>query len=313
MDTGKILILTGNANPALAQKVALELKKPLTKADVIKFSDGEIFAQILDDVRGGDVFLIQPTCAPPNQNLMELLIMLDALKRASAIRVTAVLPYFGYARQDRKDRPRVPITAKLVANLITAAGADRVLTLDLHAHQIQGFFDIPLDHIYGVNVFIDHFKKQGLKNPVIATPDVGGIKMARGFAERMGADLAVVDKRRVNDRKTEVMNILGEVKDRDVVLVDDIVATAGSITEAAGALKSGGAKRVFAAATHGVLSGPAIERIESSPIEKVWVTDSIPLNGKRKHAKIEVVSIASLLAEAIKRIHREESISSLFQ
>ncbi len=313
MKAEKILVITGNANPALAKAIAKQLKLPLAKADIIRFSDGEIFTQIQDDVRGGDVFLIQPTCYPPNQNMMELLVMLDALKRASAVRITAVLPYFGYARQDRKDRPRVPITAKLVANLITAAGADRVLTLDLHAHQIQGFFDIPLDHIYGVNVFIDHIKKQRIKDPVIATPDVGGIKMARGFAERMGADLAVVDKRRIDDKKTEVMNILGEVVGRDVVLVDDIIATAGSITEAAAALKKAGAKRVFAAATHGVLSGPALERLEDSAIEKLWITDSIPMTEKRKHKKIEIVTIAPLLAEAIKRIHHEESISSLFR
>lgn len=311
MNHDKIIIITGNANPTLAKAIAKNLNLKLAKVDVKRFSDGEIFAQILDDVRGGDVFLVQPTCYPPNQNLMELLIMLDALKRASAVRVTAVLPYFGYARQDRKDRPRVPITAKLVANLITTAGADRVLTLDLHAHQIQGFFDIPLDHIYAINVFIEHFKKIGLKKPVIVTPDVGGIKMARGFAERMGTDLAVVDKRRIDDKQAEAMNVLGDIKGRDVVLVDDIVSTAGSLKEAAAALKKEGAKRIFAAVTHGVLAGPAFERLEESAIEKLWITDSIPLN--KKHKNIEVVTVSSLLAEAIRRIHKEESISSLFR
>jgi ribose-phosphate pyrophosphokinase len=244
--------------------------------------------------------------------MMELLVMLDALKRASADRVTAIMPYFGYARQDRKDRPRVPITAKLVANLITSAGADRVLTMDLHAHQIQGFFDIPLDHLYALPVFIDDAAFQKIADPVIVAPDVGALKMARGFATRLEADLAVVDKRRVDHQKTEVMNILGDVAGRNVIIVDDIIATAGSVTEAAAALKAQGANDVYAAITHGILSGPAIERLAASPIQKLWVTDSVLLTKEQQHPKIGVVSIAPLLAEAIKRIHRAESISSLF-
>lgn len=309
----RIILISGNANPVLAESIAKKLGQPLGKADVGSFSEGETRVQIMDDVRGADVFLIQPTGPPANQNLMELLIMIDALKRSSPRRVTAVIPYFGYARQDRKDKPRVPITAKLVANLITAAGADRVLTLDLHSHQIQGFFDIPLDHLYAVTVMIDHIKKQNLSNLVIATPDVGGIKMARGYAERLGADLAVVDKRRINDRDAEVMNILGDVKGRNVILVDDIAATAGSITEAAAALKKSGAVDVYGAVTHGILSGPAMERLEASPIKKLWMTDSIALPKERMHKKVEVISVDSLLAEAIRRIHEAESISSLFR
>lgn len=313
MHKDRLVLISGNSNPALAEAIAKELKIPLTKADVGSFSEGETRVQIMDDVRGGDVFLIQPTGPPSNQNMMELLIMLDAIRRASATRITAVVPYFGYARQDRKDRPRVPITAKLVANLMTTAGANRVLTLDLHAHQIQGFFDIPLDHLYAVNDFVEHIKKQNIKDLIVATPDVGGIKMARGFAERLGTDLAVVDKRRVDDRKTEVMHILGDIEGKNVIIVDDLVATAGSITEAATAMKAKGAKKIYAAITHPILSGPAIERLAASPIEKLWVTDSVPLRKEQRHKKIEVISVAGLLAEAIQRIHRSESISSLFR
>ena len=313
MTNEKVQLISGNANRLLAEAIAKHLKTPLIKADVGSFSEGETRVRILDGVRGCDVFLIQPTGPPSNQNLMELLVMLDALKRASTGRITAVIPYFGYARQDRKDQPRVPITAKLVANLITTAGADRVLTLDLHAHQIQGFFDIPLDHLYAGPVFIEHMKKQKLNNAVVATPDVGGIKMARGFAERLGTGFAVVDKRRIDDKKTVAMNVLGDVKGRDVILVDDIIATAGSITEAATALKAEGAKRIFAAVTHPILSGPAVERLADSPLEKLWVSDSIPLTKEQQHKKVEVISVAKLIAEAINRIHNSESISSLFR
>ncbi|MFC1620914.1 ribose-phosphate diphosphokinase [Candidatus Omnitrophota bacterium] len=307
-------IITGNSNTTLAKEIVKHLKMPLSKAIVTVFSEGEVFVKIEENVRGKDVFIVQSTCPPVNDNLMELLILLDALKRASAKRITAVLPYFGYARQDRKDQPRVPITAKLVANLLTTAGADRVLTVDLHAGQIQGFFDIPLDHLFAVNTFVNYFKKLKIKDLTVASPDVGGIKMARGYAKRLDAPLAIVDKRRISGEDTEVMNILGEeeIKGRHVLLVDDLVATAGSLVEAAGALKRAGAKDVYAAITHPVLSGPAIQRIEKSALKKLLVTNTIPVEDGKKHKKIKVLSIAPLLAEAIKRIHNEESVSCLF-
>ena len=307
-------IVAGNSNMALTKEIVKYLKMPLSKAIVTVFSEGEIFVKIEENVRGKDVFIVQSTCPPVNDNLMELLILLDALKRASAKRITAVLPYFGYARQDRKDQPRVPITAKLVANLLTTAGADRVLTVDLHAGQIQGFFDIPVDHLFAVNTFVSYFKKLKIKNITVASPDVGGIKMARGYAKRLDAPLAIVDKRRLSGDKAEVMNILGEedIKGRHVLIVDDLVATAGSLVEAAAALKKAGAKDVYAAITHPVLSGPAIQRIEKSVLKKLLVTNTIPVEDGKKHKKIKVLSIAPLLAEAIKRIHNEESVSCLF-
>ncbi len=309
---GEIKIFTGNANVDLAIKIAKYLGVPLGDALVGTFSEGEIRVKINEDVRGRDVFIVQPTCPPTNNNLMELLIMMDAMKRASARRITAVMPYFGYARQDRKDQPRVPITAKLVANILEAAGADRVLTMDLHASQIQGFFDIPLDHLFAVNVVVDYFKKKKMKNLVVVSPDVGGIRMARAYAKRLGANLAVVDKRRIDDKHTETMNILGEVKGMNVVVVDDLVATASSICEAAAALRKAGALRVFAAVSHPILSGPSIERIKKSPIEEFVITDSIPLGPDKKDAVFKVLSVSKLLGEAIKRIHEEESVSSLF-
>lgn len=305
-------IFTGNSNPALAKEIVKYLDMPLSKAFVSTFSEGEIRVKIEENVRGKDVFIIQSTCPPSNNNLMELLILIDALKRASAKRITAVLPYFGYARQDRKDQPRVPITAKLVANLITTAGADRVLTVDLHAGQIQGFFDIPMDHLYAVTTFVDYFKTLKVKNIVVVSPDVGGIKMARAYAKRLESPLAIVDKRRISAEDTEVMNILGEVKGKNALIIDDLVATAGSLVEAAAALKKAGAKDVYAAITHPVLSGPAIKRIESSFLKKLFVTNTIPVENGKKHKKIKVLSIAPLLAEAIKRIHSEESVSCLF-
>ncbi len=305
-------IFTGNANPKLAQEICKYLKIPLGDALVTAFSEGEIRVKINENVRGKDVFIVQPTCPPVNNNLMELLILIDALKRASAKRITAVLPYFGYARQDRKDQPRVPITAKLVANLITTAGVDRILTVDLHAGQIQGFFDIPMDHLYAVNVFVNHINAIKIKNIVIVSPDVGGIKMARAYAKRFETPLAIVDKRRVSTEDTEVMNILGDIKGKNVIIVDDLVATASSLVEAATALKKQGAKDIYAAITHPVLSGPAIKRISESPIKKLFVTNTIPVDDGKKHKKIEVLSIAPLLAEAIKRIHNEESVSCLF-
>lgn len=305
-------IFTGNANPKLAKEICKYLKMPLGDALVTTFSEGEIRVKINENVRGRDVFIIQPTCAPVNNNLMELLILIDSLKRASAKRITAVLPYFGYARQDRKDQPRVPITAKLVANLITTAGVDRVLTVDLHAGQIQGFFDIPMDHLYAVNIFVSHIKKIKLKDIVIVSPDVGGIKMARAYAKKFEAPLAIVDKRRISGEDTEAMNILGEIKGKNLIIVDDLVATASSLVEAAVALKKQGGKEIYAAITHPVLSGLAIKRINDSSIKKVFVTNTIPVENGKKHKKIEVLSIAPLLAEAIKRIHNEESVSCLF-
>lgn len=276
------------------------------------FSEGEIRIKIEENVRGKDVFVVQSTCPPPNKNLMELLILIDALKRASAKRITAVLPYFGYARQDRKDQPRVPITAKLVANLITTAGADRVLTVDLHAGQIQGFFDIPMDHLYAVTTFVGYFKALKVKNIVAVSPDVGGIKMARAYAKRLESPLAIVDKRRISPEDAEAVNILGEVRGKNALIIDDLVTTAGSLVEAAAALKKAGAKDVYAAITHPVLSGPALKRISSSPIKRLFVTNTIPVEDGKKHKKIKVLSIAPLLAEAIKRIHNEESVSNLF-
>ena len=305
-------IIAGNANPKLAKEICKYLKIPLGDALVTTFSEGEIRVKINENVRGKDVFIVQPTCFPVNNNLMELLILIDSLRRASAKRITAVLPYFGYARQDRKDQPRVPITAKLVANLITTAGVDRILTVDLHAGQIQGFFDIPMDHLYAVNVFVSHIKKIKIKDIVIVSPDVGGIKMARAYAKKFEAPLAIVDKRRISGEDTEAMNILGDIKGKNLIIVDDLVATASSLVEAAAALKKQGGKEIYAAITHPVLSGPAIKRINDSVIKKLFVTNTIPVENGKKHKKIEVLSIAPLLAEAIKRIHNEESVSCLF-
>ena len=309
----RLTIFTGNANPQLAEKICDYLGIELGKAVVDRFSEGEIRVKIEQNVRGNDVFVIQPTCPPPNENLMELLIMIDALRRASATRITAVIPYFGYARQDRKDQPRVPISAKLVANLITTAGANRVLTMDLHAGQIQGFFDIPLDHLFAVKIFVDHLKNiLDVSSLVVVSPDVGGIKMARAYAKRLGVPLAIVDKRRISIETAEVMNILGDVDGKDVCIVDDIIATGGSLIEAVQALKGKGARDVYATITHPVLSGPAIERLRKSEIKKLYVTDTIPIPKEKKIPKIEVLSVAELLGEAIKRIHKEESVSVLF-
>jgi ribose-phosphate pyrophosphokinase len=309
----KLAVFSGNAHPQLAKDICRCLKIKLSDATVTTFSEGEIRVKINENVRGKDVFVVQPTCPPSNDNLMELLIMIDALKRASAQRITAVMPYFGYARQDRKDQPRVPITAKLVANLLTVAGANRVLTMDLHAGQIQGFFDIPVDHLFSVNVFIEYFNKKKMKDVVVVSPDVGGIKMARAYAKRLGASLAIIDKRRESPEKTEVMHILGSVSGKNAIIVDDLIATGSSAIEAAETLKKAKAKSVIAAITHGVLSGPAIERIgKCKALEKLLITDSIPLDNHKVHPKIEVLSVAGLLCEAIKRTHNEESISCLF-
>ncbi|MBI3318090.1 MAG: ribose-phosphate pyrophosphokinase [Candidatus Omnitrophica bacterium] len=307
------VLVSGNAHPAFARSAAKALGVELCEALVGRFSEGEIRVKINQNVRGRDVFVIQPTCPPVNDHLMELLILLDALKRASARRITAVLPYYGYARQDRKDQPRVPITAKLVANLITVAGADRVLTMDLHAGQIQGFFDIPLDHLFAVNTFVDYFSKvKPLSDLVVVSPDVGGIKMARAYAKRLRASLAMVDKRRINHMEAEVMDIMGEVDGMNALIVDDLVSTAGSLVEAVRALKEAGAKEVYAAVTHAVLSGPARERLEASPLKELVVTDTIPIHEERRLPKIKVLSVAPLFAEAVRRIHQEESLSILF-
>lgn len=306
-----LLLFSGNSNPRLANDIAEYLDVRLGDIEVSRFSEGEIRVKINENVRGRDVFIIQSTCPPVNETLMELLIIIDAMKRASASRITAVIPYFGYARQDRKDQPRVPITAKLVANLITAAGTDRIITVDLHAGQIQGFFDIPLDHLFAATILIKYIKDMNLENLVIVSPDVGGVKMARAFAKRLGADLAVVDKRRISGEEIEVMNLMGEVEGKSVIIVDDLVATAGSLVEAVGEVRKRGAKKVYAGITHPILSGKAIERIEESALEKLIVTDTIPLGDKRDN-KIVVLSVASLLGEAIKRIHLNESVSSLF-
>jgi ribose-phosphate pyrophosphokinase len=309
----KLAILTGTAHPKLASDICSCLGIKVSEAMVDRFSEGEIHVKINENVRGKDVFLLQPTCPPPNENLMELLIMIDALKRSSASRITAVIPYFGYARQDRKDQPRVPITAKLVANLLTTAGADRILTMDLHAGQIQGFFDIPMDHLYAIGVIVDYFSKQRLDNLVIVSPDVGGIKMARAYAKRMSAGLAIIDKRRDSPEKTEVMHILGEVEGKNVIMIDDLIATGSSLIEGVEALKKAKAKSIRAAVSHGVLSGPALERIDKAKeLQEVVITDSIPLPKEKEHPRLKVLSVAPLLAEAIRRIHREESISTLF-
>lgn len=309
----KLTVVSGNAHRQLAEDICKYLKIKLSEAKVDRFSEGEISVKIDENVRGKDVFVIQPTCPPPNENLMEILIMIDALKRSSSSRITAVIPYFGYARQDRKDQPRVPITAKLVANLLTTAGANRILTMDLHAGQIQGFFDIPVDHLFAVGVFIDYITSLDMKDIVVVSPDVGGIKMARAYAKRLSAGLAIIDKRRISTDKAEVMHILGEVEGKNAIITDDLVATAGSLVEAVDALKKAGAKSIRAAITHGVLSGPSLERIHKCKnLEKLLITDSIPLDTEKKNAKIEVLTVANLLGEAIKRIHNEESVSSLF-
>ena len=311
----EICVLSGNANKELAENICKCLDIPLAEVICTRFSEGEIRVQIVANVRGKDLFIIQPTCSPTNDNLMELLILIDAAKRASAKRITAVIPFYGYARQDRKDQPRVPITAKLVANLITAAGVDRVLAMDLHASQIQGFFDIPVDHLYAINTLCEYFEAMNMKNLVVVSPDVGGIRMARAYAKRLGAGLAIIDKRRMSPEETEVMNILGKVKGKTAVLVDDIVATGGSLTEAITALKDVGVDKVYAAVSHGVLSGPAVERMaECKALEELVITDSIPLSSKaKKVSKIKQLTVAPLLAEAIKRIHNEQSISCLFE
>lgn len=303
-------IFTGSAHPAFAKELAKYLDIALSSADINRFSDGEINVKITESVRGKDIYIIQPTCKPTNDNLMELLIMVDAFKRSSANNINAVIPYFGYARQDRKAAPRVPISAKLVANLLQSAGVNRVITMDLHAGQIQGFFDIPVDNLYGSIVFYDYVKAKNLKNPIIVSPDIGGVARARHFAEHLGLPLVIVDKKRERANESEVMNIIGDVQDKSVIMVDDIIDTAGTMVKAADVLKKNGAISVIALGTHAVFSGNAIEKIENGALDEVAVSNSIPFENTSK--KIKVLSVAPLFAEVMRRIYHNESVNSLF-
>ncbi len=306
-------VFTGNAHPALAKEICRHLGVPLGNAFIGKFPDGEVRLQVLENVRGADIFLIQPTCQPVNDNLMELLILIDAFRRASAHRITAVMPYYGYARQDRKDRPRVPISSKLVADLITTAGAHRVLALDLHAGQIQGYFNIPVDHLYATPVTVGYFRKLKLRNLVVVSPDPGGVERARAFAKKLRAPLAIIDKRREDAHVVEMLNVIGEVNGKNCLIIDDMIDTGGTLVQAAGALLDKGASKVYACCTHGVFAGAAVEKIRHSKLEQVVTTNSIPLSSAgRKNKKIVVLSVAGLLAEAIRSIHHETSVSRLF-
>ncbi|HBU70031.1 MAG TPA: phosphoribosylpyrophosphate synthetase [Elusimicrobia bacterium] len=307
----EIQVITGNSNRALAEEIAKNLGIKLCAAKVNRFSDGETQVKIEDNVRGTDCFVIQPTCSPVNESVMELLVICDALRRSSARRITAVLPYYGYGRQDRKAEPRVPISSKLVANLIVASGVNRLLAMDLHAGQIQGFFDIPVDHLYAMPVFLEYLKGKNLRDLTIVSPDAGGVERARAFAKRLNADLVIVDKRRPKANEAEIMNVIGDVNGKTAVILDDIVDTAGTLCKVANAIKKNGASRVLAACSHGVLSGEACRKIEESALEELIVTDSIPLD-LSKSPKVKVLTIAPLLASAIKNIHNDESISALF-
>jgi ribose-phosphate pyrophosphokinase len=313
MNPERLKVFTGSANPALAEEMCGCMGLPLGKASVRQFADGEIYLQILENVRGTDVFVLQPTCTPVDRHLMELLLMIDALKRSSAQRITAVLPYYGYARQDRKDKPRVPISAKLIAGLIERAGADRILALDLHAAQIQGFFDIPVDHLFAAPVMIEYFKPQETQHLTVVSPDAGGVERARAFAKRLKAPLAIIDKRREEANVAEVMHIIGRVKGRNCLIVDDLIDTGGTLVKATEALLEKGATSVSACATHAVLSGPAVERIESSELNEVVLTNSIPSSEQaRRSKKVRSLSVGKLLATAVQSIHEETSISVLF-
>ncbi len=305
-------LFSGSAHPGLAREIADYLGIPVGHARLTRFPDTEVSFQIEENIRGTDVFVVQPTCSPVDANLVELLIMIDAFRRSSAARITAVVPYYGYARQDRKDKPRVPISAKLVANLLGAAGTNRVLTMDLHKAQIQGFFDIPVDHLFAAPAFIEYFSRLRYPRLTIVSPDAGGAERARAYAKRLDADLAIIDKRRTDAGMAEVMNVIGDVRGRTCIIQDDIIDTAGTITKAATALVANGADKVFASAVHGVLSTPALERIQSSPIEKLVVTNTIPVGAGARSDKIVVLSVARLLGQAIRSIHEESSVSSLF-
>ena len=308
-----MILFSGNSNIDLARKISKKIGIKLGNALVDKFPEGEIRVKINENVRGKDVFVIQSTCPPVNDNLMELLILIDALRRASAKRITAVIPFFGYARQDRKDQPRVPITAKLVANILTQAGADRILTMDLHAGQIQGFFDIPVDHLLAAPVFINYFKKKKIKNLVVATADIGGIKLVWYFAEKLNIPLVVVDKKRRGPESVDAMHLIGDVKGKNILIPDDMLATGGTLAQAAKFVKSQGALKVFACMTHGLFSGNAIHKMQDTPIEEIVVTDTIPQHDRSQIKKITVLSVAWLFGEAIKRIHNEKTISQLFK
>jgi ribose-phosphate pyrophosphokinase len=310
---GELKVFSGSAHPELTREIASFLGIKVGQARLRRFPDSEVSFQIDENIRGTDVFVVQPTCTPVDQHIMEMLIMIDAFKRSSAARITAVVPYFGYARQDRKDKPRVPISAKLVANILSAAGTNRVLTMDLHKAQIQGFFDIPVDHLFAAPVIIDYLSRLDHPKVTMVSPDAGGAERARAYAKRLGAELAIIDKRRTDDGTAEVMNVIGDVEGRTCILQDDIIDTAGTITKGASALKENGAERVFACAVHGVLSGPAIDRIQKSPIDQLIVTNTIPLSSAAAVCKkIVVLSVARLLGQAIKSIHEETSVSSLF-
>ena len=315
MKGNQLKVFSGRSNPAMGDIIIEYLGIAPGDIEIIDFSDKETFVQVNENIRGADVFAVQSLCNPGNANLMELLIMMDAFRRSSAERITAVIPYYAYARQDRKVQSRVPITAKLIANLLVAAGANRIITMDLHAGQIQGFFDIPVDHLFAGSIVMDYFRKRdGMKDLTVISPDAGGVERARAYAKRLDAELGIIDKRRERTNVTEVFHIIGDVKDRDVLIVDDIVDTAGTLTLGAKALKDAGARRVFATCTHPVLSSPAIDRIKDSPIEELVVSDTIPLNGKAAACEqIKVVSVGNLLAEAIRRIHEDASVSSLFE
>jgi ribose-phosphate pyrophosphokinase len=310
---GELKIFGGRAHPALVAEICEYLNLESGKVSAFNFSDGETFVQIEENVRGSDVFVVQPTCNPVNDNLMELLILLDSLKRSSASRVTAVVPYYGYARQDKKDKPRVPITAKLVADLISRAGADRVLTMDLHADQIQGFFDVPVDHLFAAPVILDAVREMHIPNLVVVSPDAGGVERARAIAKRLGAELAIIDKRRTAPNTAEVMHLIGDVEGCNALVVDDIIDTAGTLTKTVEALKAKGAERVLAAGVHGILSGPALQRLADSPLEAVLITNTTPVDAKlARLPKLHPLSVAPLLGEAIRRIHENSSVSSLF-
>jgi ribose-phosphate pyrophosphokinase len=311
LTSSKALLMSGTANQPLAQEIAERLDQPLCQVTIRRFADGEIFVKIDENVRGQDVFIIQPTC-PPAENLVELLILIDAAHRASAARVTAVVPYFGYGRQDRKDQPRVAIAAKLMANLVTTAGADRVLAIDFHQHQLQGFFDIPVDHLFAAPVLVQHYRQMRMVDPVIVAPDVGGAKIARGFAKRLDASLAIIDKRRPSANIAEVVNVVGDVEGRDCLIVDDMIDTAGTMSEAAHALKRLGARDVFACASHALLSGPAVDRLSASPLKEIAVSNTMHIPEERHFDQLHILSIAPLLAQAIRFTHSDQSVSSLF-
>jgi ribose-phosphate pyrophosphokinase len=304
-------LLSGTANRPLAEEIARQIGVDVCKSTVTRFSDGEIFVRLDENIRGQDVFIVQPT-NPPAENVLELLLLIDAARRASAARITCVMPYYGYSRQDRKDQPRVAIGAKLMANMIEAAGADRVLGIDFHQHQLQGFFDVPVDHLYAAPVFVSHYRKKNLHDPVVVAPDVGSAKMARGFAKRLNGTLAIIDKRRPSPNVSEVLNVVGEVAGKDCLIPDDMIDTAGTVTEAARALKSLGARDIYVCATHALLSGPAIERLKAAPIVEVTVTDTVALAPEKRFDGLKVLSVGELLAKAIKYTHAEQSVSSLF-